>query len=376
MNILLIPDSFKDSLSAEKVATAMAVGIRQLDATANITTISASDGGEGFLAAVRNFVPKAKEIKVETVDPLGRPHVAVYLFDAGTGIAYIELAKASGLELLDTSERNPLKTSTYGTGLQIKHAIATGAIEIYVGLGGSATNDAGAGMAAALRYEFLDSEGNALTINGASLEGIETIHKPISVPEIPAISAVNDVRNLLYGPQGAAFTYARQKGADEKQIEQLERGLQHFAAICAAEFGEDFSLMPGTGAAGGSAFGLKVFMNAAFISGVSFMLDLAGFEQLLKEHQIDLILTGEGKIDAQTAYGKMVSGVANEAMRYKIPVAAVCGKLELDKAGIEELNLREVAQLYSPDKPASYSYDNAERLISEKTKEVVRAILL
>lgn len=340
MNILLIPDSFKGSISATEVIQQLTSGFSEIERNNTIQSCVASDGGEGFLDFVKKYV-EVTMIPVHTVDPLGRDMVAEYAFAKATQTAYIELAKASGHELLSPSELNPLKTSTYGTGLQLQHAISSGATTIYVGLGGSATNDGGIGMAAALGYTFLDKGGCDLPPNGESLSKIYQIKKP-ETRSLPKVYAVNDVDNILTGETGAARTYAAQKGATLEQIELLDRGLANLAQRVSRDLDKDSATLLGAGAAGGSAYGLNVFYKASFIPGVSFLSKLTGIEEHLENGQIDLIITGEGSIDRQTLRGKLVKGVAQLGKKYDIPVIGICGVNQLGKDGERVLGLKKV----------------------------------
>ncbi|RLD28698.1 MAG: glycerate kinase [Bacteroidetes bacterium] len=374
MNVLIAPDSFKDSLSASKVAQAIKEGVLSFSESAKCYYISASDGGEGFLNAVLNCRSDTNIITGPTVDPLGRAIEAQYLYDDNNRTAYIELAKASGLELLSKDERNPRRTSTLGTGIQIKDAIEKGANTIYLGIGGSATNDGGTGIAHALGFRFLTSEGNEIEPKGNNLQKIFSIEKPTTTYTQVNFIAVNDVLNPLFGKKGAAYTYAGQKGADKEEITQLDNGLEHLHTIVKKEFQIDEANTPGSGAAGGTAYGLKSFLNAKYISGSSFILKLSNFETLVSEKKIDVIITGEGKIDAQTSYGKFVYGMAQEAKKHAIPVLVVCGKLELDSSEMEQMGLHSAAEIYDATKPVAYSYDNATRLIAQKTKELLHKL--
>lgn len=376
LNVLLIPDAFKDSLSSSEVVKAMREGVLNVYPDANITHIVASDGGEGFLDSVRDYLDSVEEISCDTVDPLGRSIRTSYLYDRQSNSAYVELARASGLELLKKEERNPMNTSTLGTGIQIQHALSKGASTIYLGIGGSATNDAGTGIAAALGFQFLDGSGTDISPKGKTLHEIETIEIPKEFEYKASFYAINDVLNPLFGPEGAAFTYAKQKGASEQEIGALDKGLRSISKVITRQLGADHSKMPGSGAAGGTAFGLKSFLGAAYISGVSFMLKLAGFHQRVASEKIDVILTGEGCIDSQTAYGKLVSGVAREAKAYGIPVLAICGKLNLDARGVKDLGLHDADELYRPDQPEGYSYTFAFELIRERTSGLLKAFTL
>lgn len=372
MNVLIAPDAFKDSMTAAKVSEIMKRAVLDFDPQARCHFLSASDGGEGFLEAVKTYRPDVIQILVETIDPLGRPMEAPYLYDPTSASAYIELAQASGIELLGEDERNPGLTSTLGTGEQIRHAIEKGAEAVYIGLGGSATNDAATGIAQALGYRFLDDADQELSPRGGNLQNITRIVQPQLDPAV-RFYAINDVSNPFYGTEGAAFIYARQKGATQAQILELDAGLRQLDAVAIEQLGMDSAKIPGAGAAGGSGYGLKTFLNADFISGTSFILELAAFSQKLQDWKIDLILTGEGKIDHQTRFGKFVYGIAQEALPWKVPVKAVCGMLDLDSDGVKGLGLEQALQLYDASKPKGYSFEFAEELLYDRCLDLLRS---
>lgn len=358
MTVLLAPDSFKDCLSTDGVLQAMKQGVKFFNPKAKCITLPASDGGEGFLKAVAVHLKGLEEIATNTLNPLGEPISGKFLWHKATNTAYIELAQASGIELLSVKERNPAITSTFGTGIQIQKAIEKGAQKIYLGIGGSATNDAGMGIAKALGFNFFDAQGNELAPIGENLAKVVRISRPESFQNIQFF-AINDVLNPLFGMEGAAYTYARQKGANEQMIAELDRGLAYFSEVVKNELGCDYATLNGSGAAGGTAYGLKSFLNAKYISGTSFLLQLAQFDNLIKKHAVEVIITGEGKIDGQTRYGKFIHGLIVEATKYQIPVLAVCGKLDLDAEGLKSLGLSQAEELYDPSKSSSYSFENA-----------------
>lgn len=363
---MLIPDKFKGSLTAHAVIESVSKGILRADPRAGIWSVLASDGGEGFLDAVSNNIP-LKEIITDTVDPIGRPIRAPYLLDTKTNTAYIELAKASGLVCLSEKERNVMQTSTYGTGLQIKDAIANGAKAVYIGLGGSATNDGGIGIAKALGYTFLDANGEALPTTGNKLSEIFKIKKrdgPKAVKDV-SFFAVNDVDNPLFGARGAAYVYAGQKGANEKEIGALDAGLRHLNQLAGEQLSENNAFLPGAGAAGGTAYGLKTFFGAEYISGITFLLQLAEVPKLLQKHRMDYIITGEGKIDGQTINGKLVKGIIRLGQKFNVPVVAVCGKLDIGHKELHELGLQNVMETYDAHKGLEHSMKNASKLIED-----------
>jgi glycerate kinase len=275
------------------------------------------------------------------------------------------------MELLDPTERNPMNCSTLGTGIQIVHAMNRGAKSIYVGLGGSATNDGGTGIAKAMGYKFLNSDDRELQPLGKNLRQIERIELTEATRQLKEISlyAINDVNNPLYGEQGAAYVYATQKGAGEEEIVLLDEGLRQLDKVMQGQFNISIANEPGAGAAGGTAYGLKAFAKASFISGIDFMLQLAGVEDLLRKHPINYIITGEGRIDEQTLNGKLISGVVRLGKEHDIPVMAVCGKLEISRASLKDEGLYEVLEVREKTKSLEYNMENAFRLVEKSICE-------
>lgn len=364
MKILILPDKFKGSLTAKEVINAISKGVINVFPDAEITSVLASDGGDGFLDAISSYLDISMET-VDTVDPLGRALAAPILFDGKTRTAYIELAKASGLVILKDAELNPVKTSTYGSGIQLKRALDMGAKTVYVGLGGSATNDGGIGIAAALGYKFLDDSGKELYPSGGNLLKIHTIEQRGTLDNI-AFYAINDVSNPLYGKNGAAQVYAEQKGATTEQIAVLDKGLQHLDRVVQQQLQQQNAAIPGAGAAGGTAYGLKTFCSADFISGVTFILQLAGVYRLMERERYDFIVTGEGKIDIQTLQGKLISGVVGLGKQFNIPVIGVCGKLDLSPREQQGFAIDYLVEISEKDKPLSYNMENAAVLLEKK----------
>lgn len=368
MRILLVPDKFKGSLTAKQVISGLEEGIRAVLPKAEIDAVIASDGGDGFLQAIA-AMRSVREVQVPVHDPLGRPISASYLMEEDDKIAYIELAAASGLVLLARDELAPLSTSTYGTGLQIRHALDSGANTIYLGLGGSATNDGGTGIARALGYRFLDKSGKELFVNGGNLSNISRIIPP-SVPFNSRIIAVNDVNNPLLGPEGAARVYAPQKGAGPEEVETLESGLNHLADLVKAQLGKDISTAPGAGAAGGTAFGLKAFLDASFTSGASFVFELAGLDEKLKV--TDMLVTGEGKIDQQTLHGKLIQELVRKAKQYDLEVWAVCGISEVSQDQLQVEGIDRLIEIADPRKSLSENMKQAYPLLVKAVSEHFR----
>jgi len=370
MNILIIPDKFKDSLTAGQVVNAISKGINRCNLTHKIISIIASDGGDGFLNAIHQVHPGFEKITMNSVNPLGKKITAEYLFSDKDHTAYIELAKASGLELLKKSERNCNDTSTFGSGLQIKHALLNGAKNIYIGLGGSATNDGATGILRALGFKFLDRTNNLLETNGSSLQDIATIILPDKDLKNINFFTVNDVNNLLLGNSGATFTYALQKGATKSDLPVLEKGMENYFLQSKKLFPnlEDTS---GFGAAGGTSFGLSTFLDAKIISGTDFLFQLNDLDKLLSKRKIDLIITGEGKIDKQTLNGKFIAGITAKAKDFKIPIIVICGISTLDEKSENELNVAGIYPIKTKDISTIESMKNAAKLIEQKAFDIL-----
>lgn len=374
MTVLLIPDKFKGSLTAKEVIGALSKGIERAAHHTKIHHLIASDGGDGFLDAIQQTM-EVEEVSCAAVDPLGREIMASYLVNTSRGEAFIELAKASGMELLKKKERNPMRTSTRGTGLQIRDAVERGVHTIYIGLGGSATNDGGIGIAEAMGYKFLDAGHNTLAPSGESLDKIHRIDASDVYKDLKGISivAVNDVDNPLYGTNGAAFVYAKQKGAALKDIELLNEGLKHLDGVVRQQMGVTNANVSGAGAAGGAAYGIKTFLGGTFVSGIDFMLALADIDSLIKNEKIDLIITGEGKIDEQTFSGKLIHGVLDLADSHSIPVVAICGTLGLDKEVCINKGLHAVLEVRDPSKSLAFNMENAAILIENNIFQFMRS---
>lgn len=318
MKIVVAPDKFKGSLSANEVCASIEKGIKKLDEQIEVLKVPLADGGEGTLGVIESLYNPIR-VKCEVLDPLSRPIEAYYLKSNNT--AFIEMAKASGLQLLKKKERNPLYTTTYGTGQLIKDALDRGVSEMYLMIGGSATNDGGIGMAQALGYSFKDRFGGELLPVGESLTKIQKVIPPIDTVSITKckVTVLTDVQNPLFGEDGASRIYGPQKGASYKEVELLDNGLEHLAKV----MGNANELMVGTGAAGGLGYGAMSFLGADLRSGIEVLLEISDFKKLLKN--TDLIITGEGKFDEQTLSGKVIFGVSQAANQNNIPYGILCG---------------------------------------------------
>lgn len=375
MKLLLIPDKFKGSLTSEEVAKAIVTGVEKSGVKFTSKYIKASDGGDGFMNAIANYKP-CISVEVISENALGKPIQSYYLYNKKENAAYIELANTTGMELLKDEERNPMLTGTYGTGIQIKDAIEKGIKNIYIGLGGSATNDGGVGIASALGYVFLDKNGKNLPAIGNSLGQIRSIDDSGVINGIKEIAfyAVNDVTNPLYGPNGAAFVYAKQKGATSEIIKILDQGLENLDRVVIDKYGVLNAQLPGSGAAGGTAYGLKTFLGASYTSGIDFILKLSGVEKILGTEKFDYIITGEGKIDEQTLHGKLIKGVIGLGKNNGTRVIAICGRLDVPKKLLIEKGVFDVLEIQDPTESLEYNMRNAARLLSHKIATFFRIL--
>lgn len=325
--VLLAFDSFKGSLTSREVADAFEEGVRSVVPDCQVRKACLADGGEGTAVALVDSL-HGEWVEVEVLDPLMRPIRARYgVVDDGQ-TAIIEMASVSGLPLLTEDERNPLKTSTYGTGQLMADALKRGCRKLLVGIGGSATNDAGTGMLSALGFRFLDAEGKTLEGCGASLERIVSIDASHVLPSLDSceIRVACDVTNPFCGPMGAARVFAPQKGADEAMVGCLDRGMAHFAEVVLLYNKVDVTNIPGAGAAGGLGGAFSALLGATLCRGVELVLEALHFDALLKG--CHLVVTGEGRIDHQTLMGKAPMGVLEAASRRGIPVVAIGGSVE------------------------------------------------
>jgi len=326
VKILIAPDSFKGSLTALQAAQAIENGIKHVMPDAETIKLPMADGGEGTIQSLVDATD-GEIINCEVIGPLGNKLTGYFGLLGTTNTAVVEMAVASGLPLIPEAKRDPSKTTTYGTGELIKKALDHGAEKIIVGIGGSATTDAGMGMAQALGVKFLDKEDNELGYGGEELSRLHKIDlKDIDqrVKNTEFVVAC-DVDNPLYGKKGAAYVYGPQKGADNEMVKMLDNNLKHFAKIVKNELEIEIEEIPGAGAAGGLGAGLLAFLSAKLKPGIEIILNTSKFESYLDN--VDLIFTGEGMIDEQTVYGKTPIGVAKKAKKYQIPVIGLAGSL-------------------------------------------------
>ena len=323
MRVLVCPDKWKGSLTAAEAAAAIGRGVRAAWPEAEVDLLPLADGGEGS----RDLLSQAWQLKdrrLAVTGPLRRPVRATY--SLGQGRAVIETAAACGLQLVPPKRRNPEDTTTIGVGNLIDDALARGAREVYLLLGGSSTNDCGAGMAAALGYRFFSVGEHEIVPMAGSLAAVHRIASDAVSPQLrdARVVALCDVRNLLLGPAGATLTYARQKGTDEVALPRLEEGMRHFAGVVERDLGVSLNQLEGEGAAGGLGAGCVAFLGARLLPGAEFLFAALGFAE--RAAAADLIITGEGCLDAQTFQGKVVAAT----LRAGKPTIAACGRSTLE----------------------------------------------
>jgi glycerate kinase len=378
MKIVISPDSFKGSNSSIRVATLIEQGVRKVYPEAEIVKIPIADGGEGTVeAAVLGGNGQYRELEV--TGPLGEKLTARYgiLPGQGTGAsksAVIEMAAASGLPLVPEKKRNPLFTTTYGTGELILAALEEGCREILIGIGGSATNDAGVGMAQALGWSFKDKAGKEVGYGGKELSNIAVIDnsKVDSRLEQCKVTVACDVTNPLFGKTGAAHVYGPQKGATPEIVEELDQNLRLFAKIVESQLGKDISREPGSGAAGGLGAGLMIFCGAELKSGIDAMLDIVRFEDQLES--TDLVITGEGAIDGQTTYGKVPVGIAKRTRAYNVPVLAIVGDIGAGAEAVYDHGIYGIMSTVNRAMPLKEAMAQSAPLLEDAAERVMRII--
>ncbi|MGW9528187.1 glycerate kinase family protein [Paenibacillus terrae] len=321
---VLAPDSFKESMTAKEVCIAMEKGLRKVYPAANYVHIPMADGGEGTVQSLVDATGGQLRY-IEVTGPLGEPVTAAYgLLGDGTTAA-IEMASASGIHLVNKDNKNPLKTTTYGTGELIRECLNQGIRKIIIGIGGSATNDGGTGMAEALGARFLDAKGNTLPRGGGSLGELASIDISSLDERLQQVQLIVacDVTNPLCGAHGASHVFGPQKGATPEMVQQLDANLAHYADVVKRQLGKDVRDLPGAGAAGGLGAGLLIFTQAVLQKGIEIVIEYTGLKQKLAN--ADIVFTGEGGIDFQTKFGKTPYGVAQAAKQSGKKVIAVAG---------------------------------------------------
>ena len=338
MNILIAMDSLKGSLSSLEANKAIMEGLTNASPEFTVQTVPVADGGEGTVEALV-YATNGQFVNTEVTGPLGEPVQARYGILGDQRTAVIEVAEACGLPLLSEEQRNPLLTTTYGVGEMILDAVNKGCLEFIIGLGGSATTDAGIGMLQALGYQFLDEKGISVGFGGTELIRIAKVDVRLVPDSVKAVKfrIACDVNNPLYGLNGAAYIYGPQKGATPEMVEELDAGLRHFAGIVLDELEIDFQRISGAGAAGGLGAAFAGFLNSQLESGVEMILEGTQLEEKLQ--QVDLVITGEGKLDGQTSMGKAPSGIARLSAKLNIPVIALAGDISEGNSSLHETGI-------------------------------------
>jgi len=375
MKIVVAPDSFKGSLTALEVADAIKEGVKRVVPEAEIDVVPMADGGEGTVQALVDATD-GQIITEEVCDPLGNQIKADFGILGDGETAVIEMAAASGLPLVPEDKRNPMFTTTYGTGELIRAALERGCRKLIVGIGGSATVDGGAGMAQALGAKLLDKDGNEVTRGGGGVEHLDRIDISQLDPRIAEATTVVacDVDNPLVGPGGGVEVYGPQKGATDEMVEKLDVYLGRYADIIKRDMGADVKETPGAGAAGGLGAGLMAFLNAELKSGIDIVIDASGLEQHLKD--ANLVITGEGQIDSQTIYGKTPIGVAKAAKKFHIPVIGIAGGISDDAGVVYEHGIDAMMSIISYPMPLETAMQNAHNLLADASERALRLLVL
>ena len=360
MKFLFASDSFKGTLTSDQTIELLTKAAEEVFGRCETSGVPVADGGEGTTDAV----VKARSGEIITVPvhgPLMEMEQGFYGRLSDTE-AILEMAAASGLPMLPEEKRNPLNTTTYGTGELLKAALDAGYTEIAIAIGGSATNDGGMGFASALGIRFLDQEGNVLEGRGENLEKVAHIDMSGLDPAVQKahFTVMCDVTNPLCGPNGATYTFGKQKGGTPEILDRLEKGMQNYRDVIIREFGINPDEIQGSGAAGGLGAALKVFLHAEMKSGIETVLDLIDFDARLEG--VDLVVTGEGRTDWQSCFGKVMQGVGDRSAKHQVPVAALCGGLGPDYEKIYAHGIRSIMTTVDGPMPLKEALDNASEL--------------
>ncbi|PEB50418.1 glycerate 2-kinase [Bacillus pseudomycoides] len=369
MKVVIASDSYKESLRAIEVCKAIEMGFSEVFPEAKYVTAPIGDGGEGTVQSLVDATG-GKVISLDVTGPLGEEVEAFYGISQDKRTAFIEMAAASGLHHIPIEKRNPLITTTRGTGELILHALDQGVQHIILGLGGSATNDGGAGMLSALGAKFLNENGEVMEPVGGNLHSIATFN----LSELDSrfvhvkLEAACDVDNPLIGPKGASFVFAKQKGANVEMMKELEENLKHYAHILKEHFHVDVAEVPGAGAAGGVGAAVVAVLKGQLRKGIEIVLDYIGFDKHIEG--ADLVLTGEGRIDEQTAYGKAPVGVARRAKQHHIPVIAIGGSVLLNHIPIYKEGIDAVFGVTASPMTLEEAYRSAEENIKMTARNI------
>ena len=372
MKLLFASDSFKGTLSSDKTIELLNKAALEVFGQCETGGVPVADGGEGTTEAVVK-ARNGEMVYVDVHGPLMETEHGFYGKLSDTE-AVLEMAAASGLPMVPVDKRNPLNTTTYGTGELLKAALDAGYTEIAIAIGGSATNDGGMGFASALGIKFLDKDGNVLTGKGSDLSKVQHIDMTGLDPAVKNahFTVMCDVTNPLCGPDGATYTFGKQKGGTPEILDELEKGMQNYRDVIIREFGINPDEIKGTGAAGGLGAALKVFLKAEMKSGIDTVLDLIDFDERLKG--VDLVVTGEGRTDWQSCFGKVMQGVGDRSKRQNVPVIALCGGLGKDYEKIYEHGIDSIMTTVDGPMPLQEALDKAEELYYKGAVRMFRFI--
>ncbi|HOK56385.1 MAG TPA: glycerate kinase [bacterium] len=372
MKIIVAPNSFKGCLTSIEVTEIIEKEIKKILPSSEIIKFPLADGGDGTLEVLKSLIG-GKYIEIEATDPLRRKIKTKYI--KKNNVAYIEMAKISGLALLKENEKNPLKTTTFGLGEIIIDAIDKGCKKIYIGVGGSATNDGGTGALTAIGFRFINKNGKIIYPGkGEDLLGINKIEYPENYEKLKKIefTILSDVKNPLYGKNGAAYVYAFQKGANESMVEILDNGLRNYAKVIKKYTGIEINKVEGSGAAGGIVAGFVSFLKSKVISGIEFILKIGNFEEKIKK--ADIIITGEGKIDTQSFFGKAVGVILKYSEKYKITVIVLAGIVDEKIYRFLKSPYISIFSIVPGPVPLKDSIENSKKYLEIRTREILKLL--
>ncbi len=373
MKIIIAPNSFKGCLKSTDISNIIEKGIKKIIPNSKIIKSPLADGGDGTLEVLKNLIG-GKYVEIKATDPIGRKIKTKYIKKGN--VAYIEMAKISGIALLKENEKNPLKTTTFGLGEIIIDAIQKGCKKIYIGVGGSSTNDGGIGALTAIGFKFVDKEGKIIFPGeGKDLIKIKKVIYPENYDNLKKIEFIilSDVKNPLYGKKGAAYVYAPQKGADKKMVKILDYGLRNYAKIIKKYKGININKIEGSGAAGGIVAGFFSFLNTSIVSGIEEILKLGKFEVKIKNAKI--LVTGEGKIDKQTLYGKAVGVILKISEKYKIHTIVLAGIVDEKIYNYFKSPYVSILSIAPGPIPVEKSIRKARKYIEIKIKELAKLFI-
>jgi len=375
MKIVIAPDSYKESLSALQVATEIEAGFREIFPDAQYVKLPVADGGEGTVEAMV-AATKGKIVRLNVTGPLGEQVAAFYGLSGDESCAYIEMAAASGLELVPAAQRDPLITTSWGTGELIRDALDNGVQHFIIGLGGSATNDGGAGMVQALGVRLLDKQGQQIGFGGGELAQLDSIDISQLDKRIGdcRVEVACDVTNPLTGDEGASAIFGPQKGATPQRVAQLDRALEHYAKIIQRDLNIDVLQVPGGGAAGGMGAALHAFCQAELRRGIEIVTEALGLDALVQD--ATLVITGEGRIDSQSIHGKVPIGVAQVAKRYNKPVIGIAGSLTDDVGVVHQHGLDAVFSVIYRICTLEDALDNAAGNVRMTARNIAASIAI